>query len=177
MGTKTRRACGVAALAAGIALAGAAPAAAQSGCQAVDAAQDKILTIPTHLYTSSTISSGKVTRETEIIYVGGASFVKTGGKWSRSPMSAKDMADQERENRKNSKYSCKYLRDEVVGGEAAAVYSVHTENEEIKSDGTIWLSKSKGVPLKQDLAIDTGGGGAPDHYLSRYEYANVTAPI
>lgn len=38
-------------------------------------------------------------------------------------------------NRRNSKANCRYLHDESVNGEIAAVYSTHAENSDQKSDG------------------------------------------
>ena len=86
------------------------------------------------------------------------------------------MRAQEEENWKNAKnVSCKYLRDESVKGESAAVYSTHNENEDTKEDGQVWVSKSKGLPLRQEEDVDIGYGDKR-HHSTRYEYTNVQAP-
>jgi hypothetical protein len=86
----------------------------------------------------------------------------------------------EEQNIKSSKYTCRYLRDEPVNGEPAAVYSPHSEREdlEIKSDGQLWISKSRGLPLRQELEI-MESGDKPDvnHHSIRYESTNVRPPL
>ena len=84
------------------------------------------------------------------------------------------MLEQEKENREHGKATCRYLREEVVGGEAAAVYSAHSENEDVKSDGQVWISKN-GLPLREELDIDIGDPGKMHHSI-RYEYSNVQVP-
>jgi hypothetical protein len=85
----------------------------------------------------------------------------------------------EEENIRSSKYTCRYLKDETVNGEPAAVYSTHSEREDfsIKSDGEIWISKSRGVPLRQELEmIESGDKPEVNHHSMRYEYTNVQPP-
>jgi len=56
------------------------------------------------------------------------------------------------------------------------VYGTHSERAkpDVKSDGQIWISKSKGLPLKDE--IDISSDGFKNHHSTRYEYANVQAP-
>ena len=89
-------------------------------------------------------------------------------------MTVQQMLEQEKENREHGTATCRYLREEVVGGEAAAVYSAHSENEDVKSDGQVWISK-KGLPLREELDIDIGDP-SKIHHSVRYEYSNVQAP-
>jgi hypothetical protein len=151
--------------------------AAQDSCKAVNDAQDKVITTPTHIYSTMTSAPNSADKHTtEIIYVGGATYVKVSGKWTRSAITAQQVTKREEENRKASKSSCQYLRDEIVNGEAAAVYSAHSERADmgIKSDGEIWISKSKGLPLKNELDITSDG--TKNHHSARYEYTNVQPP-
>ena len=74
----------------GLWLMGAAPLAAQSGCQLIDDAMNKVMTVPTHIYgaMSSVPSNGAKPRtdeasHSETIYVGGSVYTKVGGHWSR----------------------------------------------------------------------------------------------
>jgi hypothetical protein len=71
--------------------------------------------------------------------------------------------------------SCRLLRNEVVSGEPAEVYSVHAETEDLKSDSLVWISKSKRPILRQEQDLDTGLGDK-SHISTRYEYTNVSAP-
>jgi hypothetical protein len=157
----------------------AAPAARAAGvsavCQPLVAAVEKQVAIPMHAYMTHTIT-GKV-RTSEVIYSGKAIYVKTNGSWTRSPITPQDMQNQQAENIKRAKETtCTYLRDEPVNGEAAAVYSTHGASEYGKSDSTIWLSKSRGVPLRMEMDMDVGGAGGKSHMSMRYDYDKVTAP-
>ncbi len=87
------------------------------------------------------------------------------------PVQMQAMHDQELENRKNNKPSCQRRREEMVNGEAATVFSVHSESEDAKTDATAWISKSTGRLLRQEINLDSA-----NHMSTRYEYSNVTAP-
>jgi hypothetical protein len=154
--------------------------AADNGCKQVFDAMSKVLVTPTHLYSSEgTGSSGNKTNMSEMIYSGGANtaiYILIGAKWTRSKMDGAAMAKQEEENRRNSKYSCRYVRDEAVNGEPAAVYASHAEIEGMKSDATTWISKSKGLPLRVELDHDPDDPISKSHTLLRYEYTNVRPP-
>jgi hypothetical protein len=165
---------------------GAAPLAAQSGCQLIDDAMNKVMTVPTHIYgaMSSVPSNGAKPRtedasHSETIYVGGSVYTKVGGHWSRGDWTPQQVMKQEQENRQKSKYTCRYLRDESVNGETAAVYSMHSERSDVghqTSDGQVWISKSRGLPLRDEVDIESGGPAGKNHYSGRYEYTNVQPP-
>lgn len=151
---------------------------AQADCKPVRDAIDKLSTVSSHAYETQTdpARSGTGATNHEVIRAGNTIYVLMNGKWKKSPMSSADMRAQEEENWKNAKnVSCKHVRDESVKGESAAVYSTHNENEDTKEDGQIWVSKSKGLPLREEQDVDLGYG--EKHHMSiRYEYANVQAP-
>jgi hypothetical protein len=51
------------------------------------------------------------------------------------------------------------------------------KNPDETVDTQIWISKSRGLPLKQIYDIDVNGGArCKSHTEIRYEYTNVTAP-
>ncbi|MGH9743561.1 MAG: hypothetical protein ACRD51_14545 [Candidatus Acidiferrum sp.] len=159
---------------------GAVPTRADDGCNILVEATKKEMTSPSHIYSTTTAAylHGK-TETGEVIYAGGpdgAIFVRILGKWKRSPVNAAAMLKQEEENRRAAKMTCHYLRAEAVNGETAAVYSVHTETEDAEVDSTIWISKSKGLPLKQELDMDMGGTMGKSHKSMRCEYTNVKPP-
>jgi hypothetical protein len=160
----------------GMALIGSTPLAAE-GCQPVIDAMSKIYTTPTHLYT--TMQGGHTN---EVIYASGVAYDNVRGKWARSPVTLRQVMKMGEENRQNSKYTCRYLRDESVNGETAALYSAHAErsipemSSAIKSDGQIWISKTKGLPLRHEEDIDDGAG-TKMHHSTRYEYTNVRPPV
>lgn len=134
---------------------------------------NKIYTVPTHLYNAM---DGD--RKNELIYAGGVAYDNLHGKWSRSTVTLERVKELEEKNRMNSKFTCRYLRDESIDGETAAVYSTHAERTDmaLKSDGKFWISKSKGLPLRLEEDFDQGSG-VKNHLSTRYEYANVRPPL
>jgi len=151
---------------------------AQGDCKIVRDALDKLTTVPSHAYETETNPArpGSDARSVEMITTGGAIYITINGKWKKSPLSAAAMQAQQDENWKDAKnVSCKYLRDESVGGQSAAVYKTHNENEDTKEDGQVWVSKSKGLLLREEQDVDLGSGDKR-HHSARYEYTNVQAP-
>lgn len=148
---------------------------AADSCQPVFDAMSKVLVTPSHVFSTGGAGTRAGAKpQSESIYFGGVIYVKLNDKWIRSKMTAQQMLEQEKENREHGKATCRYLREEVVGGEAAAVYSSHSENEDVKSDGQVWISK-KGLPLRSEFDIDIGDPSKM-HQSVRYEYSNVQAP-
>jgi len=147
---------------------------ADSACQpGLDAAL-KLLTVPVHLHSIAGLPGGK-SKSHETIYLNGAIYINLDGKWMRSKMTAQDMLKLEQENIRNSTMTCRYLHDESVNGEVAAVYMAHSENPDVKADAQTWISKSKGVPLRTEEDLDTGYGDK-QHMSIRYEYGNIQPP-
>jgi len=147
-------------------------------CQAVSDVGRKVFTTPTHIYTTRTAAfqaGGKPTTS-ESIYAGGAIYVKVSDRWTRSKITPQDILQQKKETDNNTKMTCRYLREESVNGEAAAVYSQHIETENDKMDVQVWISKSKGLPLREELDVDVGGKMGKSHSSMRYEYGNVQPP-
>jgi len=162
-------------------LAGASGAyAAGDVCQPVFEAQAKMMVTPTHIYHTETAAfRNNQTRNGEMIYTGGetgAIYVMVDGKWHRSTLTVAGMLKQEAENRAETQTTCQYVREEVVDGEAAQVYSGHSANDTDKVVFTVWISKRRGLPLKQDIDMDVGGAMGKSHRSLRYEYTNVRPP-
>ncbi len=158
---------------------GSAPLArAQADCKVVFDASYKLRVTPHHGYTShvTQVRNGQqVTDVLEDISVGGFMYIKVHGNWRKSPMNVQELLKQDEENRKNARnVSCHHLRDEAVNGEAAGVYSAHAETDNVKSDSTVWISKSRGVILRQEEDVDVDGNKS--HMSLRFDYANISAP-
>ena len=163
------------------------PVSGQGNCQPVLDAMSKVLATPTHIYRTTTPASVSGSKSgqgvhSEVIYVNGASYTKIGGTWRRGAVSVEQVRKLEQDNIRNSNYRCRYIRDESVDGEPAALYGLKSEREGATSDGQMWISKSRGLPLKHEFDLDSGAG--PDkahpnsqHHSVRYEYANVQAPV
>jgi hypothetical protein len=151
-------------------LMGASPLAAQDDCKAILDAESKLDNTPAHAY--ATIKIGGKTTSGETIYAAGSIYAKINGKWIVTE-SIKDEEQLKQENlRKNQdKVTCRYLKDELVNGEMAAVYSSHDETPKAKIDMQVWISKAKGLPLRMETDVDKV------HSSARYEYTNVKAPL
>jgi hypothetical protein len=135
----------------------------------------KVITTPSHIYNKTVDERVSKTMESEAIYVGGEIFMMRDGKWSRSPITPERMQETQKQNREGANATCAYVRDEEINGQPAALYTTHAENPNVKSDIEIWISKSKGLPLKQELQMEFGGTGKR-HTTVRYEYENVEPP-
>lgn len=164
---------------AGMLIAGSALA-ADSTCKYLADANAKIYTIPTHIFMTETAGyAGGKTRTSELIYLNNKTYLQMNGKWRVSPATPEKMQQirKESEEAESLKMTCRVVRDETVNDEAATLYSGHKEDSGEKTDSQIWISKSRGVPLKLEMDMDVGGGAAgKSHRSMRYEYKNVQAP-
>jgi len=148
------------------------PASAASPCDAVVSATLKVLQVPAHLYMTET---GGRTRNSEIIYLNRSMYIRVEGQWRKSAVPTKTLAESKIESEDRIGI-CSVVRDEAVGGEPATLFKVHNKSEDAV-DGQIWVSKLRGLPLKQSYDLDVGGGPrGVTHNEIRYEYTNVSAP-
>ena len=153
-------------------------AAVDPACKPVLDSLAKQYSTSVHVYMTQVAAfRGGKPQSSESIFAGGTIYIQVRGKWMRSPMSLEEMRQQREENLRNAKsMSCRYLRDEVVNGEAAAVYNSQSETEDVKSSSTLWVSKRTGLPLKNEIDLDTGGKLGKEHNSIRYDYSNVRTP-
>jgi hypothetical protein len=113
----------------------AASARAADSCQPVFDALRKVATTPSHSYTTNTSVNGGNPAEGETIFANGQKYIRARGKWMRIPVTSQDVLEQEKEKEEKGKSTCQFLRNESVNGEAAKLYSVHREYDEVKEDG------------------------------------------
>jgi len=157
-------------------LAAAPPVKAASSCDPVIAASMKVLQVPSHLYMAQTaVFTGGKAKNAESIYLNGVNYTKLDHGWLKSPVSTKELAEMRKESDQNIG-TCSVVRDEAVGGEPATLYKVHRQTPDDTVDTQIWVSKLRGLPLKQIDDMDVGGARGKSHTEVRYEYSNVTAP-
>jgi hypothetical protein len=149
-------------------------------CKPVLDAARKANLAPNHIYSTTAGAYNKNQPEnSEMISTGGAKgviYVMVKGKWTRSPLTPGEMVGDQKEGEETVKNTCRYLRDESVNGEAAAVYSSHSVTEFETVETTVWVSKSKGLILREDMDMDVGGPMGKIHKTMRYDYANVRPP-
>lgn len=151
---------------------------ADAACKPVVDAMTKQIGTPTHIYMTDVAQfRGGKPESHEAIHTGSAIYIQVKGQWRRSAMSIQDLQKQREEAESKAKsMSCRYLRDEPVNGEAAAVYHAQSDIEDVKSDSTLWVSKRTGLPLRTEDDSDVGGKMGKRHLSIRYDYANVQPP-
>jgi len=149
---------------------------AQDSCQPVFDALTKVVTTPSHSYSTHT-SNGKPTSG-EVIYTQGQVLVRVNGKWMKSPEDPKKVLEQEAEDRKHGTATCQIGREESVNGQRATVYSLHSKTEVATEAAQVWIAKGTGLPLREEIDMDVGGGGMGNSHVSiRYEYGNIEPPM
>jgi len=149
---------------------------AADSCKHIFDALTKVATTPSHSYTTSTAVNGGKASEAETIFANGQKYIRARGKWMRLPVTSQDVLEQEREKQEHGKSTCQFLRNESVNGEAAMLYSVHREYDEVKEDGQMWVSRGTGLLLRVEEDFDNGGNKVKEHRSTRFEYGNIRPP-
>lgn len=135
-------------------------------------AQTKLYSTPAHVYTTSKI--GGQTFPSEMIYAGGSMYMKINGKWSLAGSTKEMQATQKSLQAKaDTKYSCHHVKDELVGGNMATVYTSHSESPKGTIDMQVWISKAQGLMLRSDMNSNNG----KDIISIRYEYGDIKPPV
>lgn len=152
--------------------------AGDSTCKMLADANAKIYGIPTHIYSTETATyTGGKAKSNELIYLNNTTYIESNGRWSISKATPQRMAELHKTAQdKHPNAMCRAVREESVNGEAATLYSMHDQNPDAKTDSQIWISKSRGVPLKLEMDMDVSGAAGKSHRTMRYEYTNVQAP-
>jgi hypothetical protein len=153
------------------------PAHAADSCQPVFDALTKTATTPNHSYTTTTAINGGQPAEAETIFANGQKYIRVRGKWMRIPVTSQDVLEQEKEKEEKGKSTCQLVRRESVNGEAATLYSMHREYDDVKEDGQMWVSTRTGLPLRVEEDVDNRGNKKKAHQSTRFEYGNVQAPM
>lgn len=149
---------------------------AQDSCQPVFSALTKVVTTPSHSYSTHTMHGRTTTSET--VYMQDKAFIRVNGKWIASPDGPKEILEQQTENRKHGNTTCQVVREESVDGKPATVYSLHTKSEDATEDAQMWIAKGTGLPLREEMDMDVGGGSMGKSHVSiRYEYGNIRPPM
>lgn len=151
---------------------------AADSCQPVFDALTKVATTPRHTYSTHTaaFTHGKP-RTSETVMAGGKVYIRVNEKWMQSPVSPQEMVEQQRENHAHANGTCQFMRNELVGSEAAAVYSMHNETADGKEDAQVWISKSTGLLLRDEQDVDLGSTRGKEHRSTRFEYGNIRPPM
>ena len=153
------------------------PALAADSCQPVFDALQKLVTIPSHSYTTSTSAKGGTPRTAETIMVQDKKYIRANGKWMDTRVTTQEVLEREKENEKSGKSSCQFVRSESFNGESASLYHLQRETENFKEDSQIWISTARGVPLREEQDIEMGGSIGKRHNSAHFEYTNIQPPM
>lgn len=141
-------------------------------CEALLGAMIKLAGTPHRLYaTQTTPLLGNKPRETQSVVADKAMWVlASSGKWHVLPY---DMpAAIEKARSMPDAHACQRVRDEPVNGEAASLFTVRSKTEFGTVDSQIWVSASRGLPLRQITDVSEG----QTHTVGRFDYVNVQPP-
>jgi hypothetical protein len=150
---------------------------AADACQPVFDALIKVAKTPSHSYTTSTAANGGKSAEAETIFASGQKYIWVRGKWMRIPVTAQDVVEQEKEKEERGRATCQFLRNEFVNGEAAMLYAVHREYEEVEENGQMWVSTGTGLLLRVEEDADNRANKKKEHRSTRFEYGNIRPPV
>jgi hypothetical protein len=104
-------------------------------------------------------------------------YIRANGKWMDPHVTTAEVLEQEEENEKNGRSSCQFVRSESVNEESASLYHLQRETSGFKEDSQIWISKTAGLPLREEQDIDYRGPIGKRHNSARFEYSNVQPPM
>jgi hypothetical protein len=148
-----------------------------TSCKPVFDAISRLVKTPNHQFLiQSSDAPGSTAQKGEMIFTGKTTYILHDGKWQTSTITPEETLKQDEENRKNSKTSCRAVRDESVEGVSATVYTLHSESEVGKSDGQIWISKASALPLRQKIELAMNGITEKNHVETRFVYSGVEPP-
>lgn len=150
----------------------AAPVAAQPSpaCKTVTDATRKQATTPSH---EVIVQNGHPTAE--VIYLADATYVKFPQGWKKTGPGYKDDPPDQGDNNLPKVYECRSLPDSAVDGVAARVFALHSVSDTTASDGTIWIAKGTGLPIKS--VGDATTNGRKGHFSTTWSYDNIHAPV
>jgi hypothetical protein len=155
----------------------AAPVCAADSCQLIFDALTKVATTPSHSYTTGAAVNGSKPTEGETIIANRQKYIRVRGTWMRIGVTSQDLLEQEKEREEHGKSTCQFIRGESVNGEAAMLYSVQREYEEVKEDGQMWVSRRSGLLLRVEENVDSGDNKVKEHLSTRFEYGNIRPPV
>lgn len=150
-----------------------------ASCKQVFSAIKLLSSTPNHQYfTISGAQPDSLAQTNEMINTGHARYVKMNGLWQTMPGSPREIMKQEEENFKKSKTVCRLLREEMLDGTATTVYVEQSQTGPIGSIGTLWIAKSSGLPVHEEVNTDSGTGPAGMRHLDiRISYTDVKEPV
>ncbi|MBS0431789.1 MAG: hypothetical protein JSS21_05225 [Proteobacteria bacterium] len=151
--------------------------AADPACKPVFDAMVKMAGTPNHQYLSESAAYRAAPGSGEIITTSSAMYVKVSGAWHKDVYNPQQQMAEMREAATSKPMTCTHLRDEAVAGEPTALYATTEKQDDGDTvDSQLWISKSRGLPVRQTIDVDVGGKAGKSHSELRIDYKNVQAP-
>lgn len=151
--------------------------AADPACKPVSDAMVKAAGTPNHTRIHRTTASKSTPSDGETITTADKMYVKVAGPWHQRPYEPKKEMAERTQGFLEQKLSCKYVGDENVAGESTAMYDTVNKQEDGGTvNSRVWISKSRGLPIKQAIDVDVGGKLGKSHTDIAIDYANVQPP-
>ena len=122
----------------------------ESACQAMLAAKIKLAGVSSHQIMTFA-SGGKIDSQADVVIAGNRMWMRNGSAapWQAQPFDAEKNAG---DLKAATLHDCRHVRDEAVGGEAAAVFVSKGGADAYSHTSTeLWVSKSRGLPLRQTV--------------------------
>ena len=157
------------ALIAAIAASISAGAHAADPCDAIFNAMVAQVKVPFAVQATQTPNNGPA-QTMENRFVGGKSYFFVQGQWHSEPVTPDQMIADLTEEKQSAKQTCAAGGDEAIGGQPAAVFTAHIENQGEVSDNKLWVSKATGLPLKSEARMREGT------ITQTFRYDGITAP-
>ena len=117
------------------------------------------------------IHPGKAPMHTEVVVTGGKMYVQVMGRWQSMPFSAEETISTAKQKMAETRHVCRQAGTDAVNGEAATIYAEHADKAGAV-ESRMWISDSRGLPLKVEVKVPSGGMTQ----TLEYHYDNIQAP-
>lgn len=146
-------------------------------CVDVFAATKKLLGTPHHSFSYVTVSDSQETVASEMILLGGVTYVRQGNEGWESGLSVEQLQSRYRQRWSHAKQlDCTYSGDEILSGERVARYYVRAELDGSTDDTDLWITRREGLIMGSESDINEQRGRTV-HTSIRHEFINVEAPL
>ena len=151
--------------------------AADPACKPVFDAMTKAAATPNHMFMTTTAATNARPESSETITTANMMYLKVDGAWRMEAYNAQQQVTEMQKAASTTSIACQHLHDDTVAGESVEIYNTQQQQAGGSMiNSQLWISKARGLPVKQTMDIDIGGKFGKSHTDMRYDYNNVQAP-
>ena len=151
--------------------------AADPACKPVFDAMSKAAATPNHMFITTTEATNAKPESSETITTANMMYLKVDGAWRKEAYNAQQQVTEMQKAASTTNIACQHLRDDTVAGESVEIYNTEQQQEGGSTiNSQLWISKARGLPVKQTMDMDVGGKFGKSHTDIRYDYSDVEAP-